>query len=69
MSHKSAAASYFANGGAIVFGVFTVQELGVAVGIILGVLTFITNLYYIRKQEQRERELHDKRMRESYENN
>ena len=59
MSHESAAAFYFVNGRTAVFGVFTVQEVGVIAGLILGVLTFLTNLYYRRKQEQ---ELHEKCM-------
>lgn len=34
------------------------QELGVVAGIILGICTFATNLYFKNKQEKRADELH-----------
>lgn len=61
---KYSTPSYVTNFVGILFGVITLQELGVIVGIILGVATFITNLYFKRKQEKRAQEEHLARMHE-----
>lgn len=50
-----AAASYTANGAAIVYGTFSLNEWLALLGAILGVLTFILNMRYQRRREERER--------------
>lgn len=35
------------------------SEFGIAVGVLIGVLGFIMNLYYSRKRDQREQAAHD----------
>jgi len=53
-----AAASYTANGTAIVYGTLSLNEWLALLGAILGVLTFFLNMRYQRRREERERELH-----------
>lgn len=50
--------SYLVNFIACAFGVITLQELGVFVGIILGIATFITNLYFKNRQDVRQEREH-----------
>lgn len=58
MTDRYSASSYFASVINILFGAMTLQEVGVMIGIFLGILTYLTNLYYKRKQDKRESELH-----------
>lgn len=39
------------------------SEFGILIGIVLGVGGFIVNWYYKAKQDKREQELHDRRMK------
>lgn len=58
MTDRYSASSYITNLIQILFGAITLQELGVVSGIILGICTFATNLYFKNKQEKRADELH-----------
>lgn len=60
--HNTTAASYLTNIIAALFGVITLQELGVVIGVILGILTYGTNLYFKYRQDKRAKEAHDKHM-------
>lgn len=46
-----------------VLGWIMSSEFGILVGIILGVGGFLVNWYYKHKQDKREQELHDRRMK------
>jgi len=61
-SDSTTMASYIINASAIAFGALTMQEVGVVIGITLGVLTYATNVYFKIRKENRDRELHDKIM-------
>jgi len=50
-----AAASYTANGAAIVYGTFSLNEWLALLGAFLGVLTFFLNMRFQRRREERER--------------
>lgn len=52
-------ASYTTNSGLVIYGWLTVELLGVVFGILFGLATYITNWYYNRKRDKREKELHD----------
>ena len=67
MTDKPAFASYITNGLAAILGVVTLQELGLIVGIALGVLTYFTNAHYKKRHDRREAEYHQVRMSEGEE--
>lgn len=58
MTDRPSLMSYFFNGFTFVLGVLTLQEIAALVGIVLGILTYWTNLYFKKKDEARKAELH-----------
>lgn len=46
-----------------ILGCIMSSEFGILVGIVLGVGGFLVNWYYKYKQDKREQELHDQRMK------
>ena len=53
----------YTGAGASILGWIMSSEFGILVGIILGVAGFLVNWYYKHKQDKREQELHDQRMK------
>ena len=53
----------YTGAGASILGWIMSSEFGILVGIILGVAGFLINWYYKHKQDKREQELHDQRMK------
>ena len=62
MESMPAAASYTANGAAIVYGTLSLNEWLALLGAILGVLTFFLNMQYQRRREERERRREDREL-------
>lgn len=67
--------SYVSNGVGFAWGAITFNQWVMAITLLLGVLTFVVNLYFQSKRNQREKarerrdeELHLKRMAESLNN-
>ena len=54
--------SYTAAGGTIIFGL-TINEIGVLVGILLGVATYVTNLIFRMKHLSLERDYKERQLR------
>jgi len=54
--------SYTAAGGTIVFGL-TINEIGVLIGIVLGIATYITNLVFRLKHLSLERDYKERQLR------
>ena len=54
--------SYATNGGVFVWGAMTFNQLLAAIGLVLALLTFIVNVYFQRRRDERDSEFHDKRM-------
>jgi len=55
-------ASYATNGGVFVWGAMTFNQLLAAIGLVLALLTFIVNVYFQRRRDDRDSEFHNKRM-------
>ena len=55
-------ASYAANGGVFVWGAMTFNQLLAAIGMVLALLTFVVNVYFQRRRDERDAEFHNKRM-------
>lgn len=53
----------YVGAGTSFIGWLTTSEAGVAVGIILGIVGFIVNLYFKRREDRRQQEQHDAQMR------
>jgi len=56
------AASYTANGFVFTWGAMTFNQIMMLIGTVLAIATFAVNLYFQRRRERREQELHDFRM-------
>jgi len=55
-------ASYVTNGGVFVWGAMTFNQLFTAIGLVLALLTFVVNVYFQRRRDDRDSEFHNKRM-------
>lgn len=53
----------YTGAGASIVGWIMSSEFGILLGIILGVGGFVINWYYKHKQDKREQELHEQRMK------
>ena len=61
-SHAAQAATittYSASAGSITFGAFTVNEIGVMFGMVLGALTFLVNVYFRLRMVRIAEDKHD----------
>jgi len=56
------AASYAANGFVFTFGAMTFNQIMMLIGTVLSLATFAVNLYFQKRRERREQELHESRM-------
>jgi hypothetical protein len=56
------AASYAANGFVFTFGAITFNQIMMLIGTVLSLATFAVNLYFNKRRERREQELHELRM-------
>ena len=56
------AASYAANGFVFTFGAITFNQIMMLIGTVLAIATFAVNLYFQKRRERREQELHEFRM-------
>ena len=54
--------SYVTNGGVFVWGAMTFNQLLAAIGMVLALLTFVVNVYFQRRRDERDAEFHNKRM-------
>ena len=54
--------SYVTNGGVFVWGAMTFNQLLAAIGVVLALLTFVVNVYFQRRRDERDAEFHNKRM-------
>ena len=55
-------ASYAANGFVFTFGAMTFNQIMMLTGTVLSLATFAVNLYFQKRRERREQELHKFRM-------
>jgi type II secretory pathway pseudopilin PulG len=60
---STSAATYASASGTMYFG-FTLNEIGVAIGIIATVVTMVANLLFQRRRDLREEELHRQKMQD-----
>lgn len=58
MTDRYSGFSYLFNSFTAIVGVLTLQEWALVVGTLLGVLTYLTNLYFKRREDRRQSELH-----------
>jgi len=56
------AASYATNGFVFTWGAMTFNQIMMLIGTVLSLATFAVNLYFQKRRERREQELHDLRM-------
>ena len=56
------AASYATNGYVFTWGAMTFNQIMMLIGTVLSLATFAVNLYFQKRRERREQELHDLRM-------
>ena len=56
------AASYAANGFVFTWGAMTFNQIMMLIGTVLALATFAVNLYFQKRRERREQELHEFRM-------
>ena len=56
------AASYVTNGFIFTWGAMTFNQIMMLIGTVLALATFAVNLYFQKRRERREQELHDLRM-------
>lgn len=56
------ATSYVTNGLVFSWGALTFNEVMMLIGAVLAVATYLTNLYFQRKRDKREHELHLRHM-------
>ena len=56
------AASYATNGFVFTWGAMTFNQIMMLTGTVLAIATFAVNLYFQRRRERREQELHEFRM-------
>jgi beta-lactamase regulating signal transducer with metallopeptidase domain len=56
------AASYATNGFVFTWGAMTFNQIMMLIGTVLAIATFAVNLYFQRRRERREQELHELRM-------
>ena len=56
------AASYVTNGFVFTWGAMTFNQIMMLIGTVLALATFAVNLYFQKKRERREQELHEFRM-------
>ena len=54
--------SYMTNGGVFIWGALTLNQVLAISAFVLALATFAVNLYFQRRRDGREAELHDKRM-------
>ena len=55
--------AYGSAGGLVILGMFNIQEFGIICGIVLGVLTFLLNMY-MKIKDDRRKEAADRRLAE-----
>jgi len=56
------AVSYVTNGFVFTWGAMTFNQIMMLIGTVLALATFAVNLYFQKKRERREQELHEFRM-------
>ena len=56
------AASYVTNGFVFTWGAMTFNQIMMLIGTVLAIATFAVNLYFQKRRERREQELHEFRM-------
>ena len=56
------AASYTTNGFVFTWGAMTFNQIMMLIGTVLALATFAVNLYFQKRRERREQELHEFRM-------
>lgn len=56
----------YTGAGASILGWIMSSEFGILLGIILGVAGFMVNWYYKYKQDKRDQELHEQRMKKPF---
>ena len=56
--------SYWTNGIGFAFGAISFNQWIMAITLLLGVATFLVNWHFQRRRDEREAELHEKRMAE-----
>jgi len=56
------AASYVTNGFVFTWGAMTFNQIMMLIGTVLALATFAVNLYFQKRRERREQELHEFRM-------
>jgi len=59
---SATAASYATNGFVFTWGAMTFNQIMMLIGTVLAIATFAVNLYFQRRRERREQELHEFRM-------
>lgn len=62
MSDRAASATSYAGGAASVVSALTLTEIGITIGIVTAVLTFVLNVVYHYRKDKREREAHELRL-------
>lgn len=64
MTDKTTATNYIASGLTALWGMVTIDPVAM-IGIIIGIATFAVNVYFKRKEDRRQEELHSKLMQSS----
>lgn len=59
MMDRASTASYSTSGITALFGAVTMQEVGIIIGALLGIATFLTNWHFKHKTDKREQEMHE----------
>lgn len=65
MTDKATATNYIASGLTALWGMVTIDHIVAVIGIIIGIATFAVNVYFKRKEDRRQEELHSKLMQSS----
>lgn len=65
MSDKTTATNYTASGLTALWGMVNIDHLVAVIGIIIAIATFGVNVYFKRKEDRRQEELHAKLMEAS----
>ena len=65
MSDKNTATNYTASGLTALWGMVNIDHLVAVIGIIIAIATFGVNVYFKRKEDRRQEELHAKLMEAS----
>ena len=65
MSDKTTATNYTASGLTALWGMVTIDHIVAVIGVIICIATFVVNVYFKRKEDRRQEELHAKLMEAS----